>query len=114
VLSCIIVTRQDSYHNKASRLVESDTELLKLAKDSMKVAKKKLIVGGLHVDKLEAIALTRFGLAVTATWMEKVHVQRQRCSHMNDVQRMFDAAGQLCDQELRWPKYESKLMLFHE
>jgi len=113
VSSCVIVTRQDSYHNKASRLVESETELLTFARESMKVAKKKLLVR-VHVDKLEAIALTRFGLAVTATWMEKVHVQRQPCSHMPDVRRMFDAAGQLCDQELRWPRYDSKLILFHE
>ncbi|KAI0220696.1 hypothetical protein LSAT2_027815, partial [Lamellibrachia satsuma] len=95
---------EDSYHNKASRLVESETDLLKLAKVSLTSARSNLTAEGLHVDKLEAIALTRFGLSVGATWMEKVHVQRQQCSHMKDVRQMFDAAAVLCEQDLRWPR----------
>lgn len=94
--------------------MESETELLALARKSMNIAKQNLAVKGLHVDKLEAIALTRFGLAISATWIEKVHVQGQPCSHMADVRRMFDEAGKLCDQTLRWPRYEPKLIAFHK
>ena len=102
--NCVIVSRQDSYHNKASRLVESEAELLTMAKDSMNEARLKLNTQGVHVDKLEAIALTRFGLSHSATWMEKVHVRRLQCCHMTEV---FDAAAQLCDQPLRYPRYST-------
>lgn len=66
---------QDSSHNKANRLVESKTELLKLTRESLTSAWSNLTADGLHVNKLEAIALTRFGLSVSATWTEKLHVQ---------------------------------------
>ena len=105
---------QDSYHNKASRLVESETELLKLARESLTSARSNLTAEGLHVDKLEAIALTRFGLSVSATWMEKVHVQRQQCSHMKDVRQMFDAAAVLCERDLRWPRYEQIIFIYNK
>ena len=85
--------------------MESETELLKLAIHAMTKAKKPLTAKGLHVDKLEAIALTRFGLSVTATWMERLYVQKQRCN-IADVRKMFEMAGKLCDQRhLRWPGY---------
>ena len=87
--------------------MESEAELLTMAKDSMNEARLKLNTEGIHVDKLEAIALTRFGLSHSATWMEKVHVRRLQCGHMTEVYRMFDAAAQLCDQPLRYPRYST-------
>ena len=88
--------------------------MLKLAIHAMTKAKEPLSDEGLHVDKLEAIALTRFGLSVTATWIQ--HVQEQQCGNLAEVSRMFEMARTLCDQpHLRWPGYEliTQLILFY-
>ena len=84
--------------------MESEIKQLKLAIDAMTKAKVHITAERVHVDKLEAIALARFGLSLTATWMARLYVQEQQCSYKKEVDRMFDVAETLCDQlPLRWP-----------
>ena len=88
--------------------MESEIEQLKMAIDAITKAKVHITAERVHVDKLEAIALARFGLALTATWMERLYVQEQRCNYKTEVRRMFDVAETLCNElPLRWPGYEN-------
>ncbi|XP_013380375.1 E3 ubiquitin-protein ligase rnf213-alpha-like [Lingula anatina] len=95
---------EDSFHNKISQHGSSLTARASMVTAYLKRA--RLMIGGSikEIDCIEAIALSRFGLAVTADIMFSAFVESGRKIPVSrELRELFDAAGNLCDQ-VRWAK----------
>ena len=79
--------------------------ILRFALDNLQNMKEQLHDSQLHVGPLEGIAVIRFGLYVTATWMYRMHLAKDNLANRMLVHRLTDAAKNICDQiKHKWPR----------
>ncbi|XP_064634464.1 E3 ubiquitin-protein ligase rnf213-alpha-like [Lineus longissimus] len=98
---------EDSYHSHCSSESRGDVleERIRMGTEHLESACDHLVTEVLDITKVEAIAKTRFGLAVAAEMMYRIHVVEEDGHDRVAVQRLWEVARRVhSNSQSKWPR----------
>ncbi|XP_021363666.1 E3 ubiquitin-protein ligase rnf213-alpha-like isoform X2 [Mizuhopecten yessoensis] len=99
ILQCV----EDVYHQDVSRSATPEKDEVQMATKQLKNALNFIALEELNIEKLYALAETRFALCVVAKYVQKIFVDKS-VEMTKPLRQMIDTAAKLCEEcDSKWP-----------